>query len=119
MCIRDRFGHWLALAGKCYDSRHSFVSEKDGKIDAICLAFLSDNIWNPEDKELQVLVFHRFPTGTKLSAGRVIKEFVKAAEQSIEAGFIKRAIVSELLRTNVDYEKLGFSKLDKRYYIGG
>lgn len=105
-------GYLTQLIGACYDSRKTFISVKNGKVNGFCAALVMPNVWVPARKELHLLAVKG---DNNFTATKMFLKFMKEAEKGLEKGLYWRILVDEIITTNLDYEKLGFKPLRKTY----
>lgn len=110
--------YFIDLFGKCYDSKCSYVYVEDGEIEGVCLGYSTANIWNPAEKHFQIIVVYLSQdTNSKLAGGKMLLSAIEAATDSRK---YHKVIVSQsehIVFTNIDYEKRGFSMVEKNYEV--
>ena len=111
----DDIIYYHKLAGACFDSGASYVSVgNDGEINGHVLGVKQPNIWNNIYTELNVFTIHSYGASS-FAMGKMLMKFADRCEYLLNSGEITRAVVTSNSKTNVNYHKLGFKKVDERY----
>jgi hypothetical protein len=100
------------VVGKCLESNNSFISfNKDNKINGVALGLIVPNIWQPLQQDIHLLAAI---SDTPTVGGKL---FIKWHNAAIANPFTDRILVDKLPKTNIGYEKLGYTQLRITYIL--
>lgn len=112
--------HWINIATICHSSTLTKVCTYNDIIIGGIGAFINPSILSPKIHEINVIaqwVSEEYRNTTVYH--RLFKSFMKDALSMVNQGKARRIIMCDLLgHTNINYERLGFTKVSSSYTIG-
>ena len=102
--------HWRAVMGQCLASNCSFISMEGSSVTGAALGLKIPLVWSPNRIEMYLMMVQ---ADNNITA---TKMFLKWHKTAMATPGLNRILVDKLPETNLDYAKLGYSKLRETYY---